>query len=289
MTGVRYRSELSAPDYDLAATLESGQAFRWKPAGDSWESVIRGHWVELRQFGDRIEAGSNRRPGDWQWLRDYLRCDESLAAIVKTFPDDVPMKESVAACRGLRLLRQEPWECLISFICSASKQIVQIRQIVGNLCRHYGTIVAPAGAGVRHSFPTAERIAECSESELRECKIGWRAKYVRDTARMIVAGEVDLVGLAALDCDSARRELLRLPGVGRKVADCVLLFAYGFQEAFPVDVWIGRGLRELYFPRRKPTRKRLEKFTTTYFGPYAGYAQQYLFHYVRTIRQRDRT
>lgn len=287
MIGVRHRTELPASDYDLAATLDSGQAFRWVRTDDGWQSVLAGHWVTLQQRGDRIEAGTNRRPGDWRWLSDYLRCEEELDPILRSFPDDEPMRVSVAACRGLRLLRQEPWECLVSFICSASKQIVQIRQIVDQLCLRHGETVGPDNALIRHAFPVAERLAACSEAELRDCKMGWRARYVRDTARMVADGEIDLAAIAKLDCESARRELLRLPGVGRKVADCVLLFAYGFQAAFPVDVWIGRGLRELYFPRRKPTRQRLEKFTTSYFGPYAGYAQQYLFHYVRTIRKRE--
>lgn len=287
MAEVRYRTKLLAADYDLAATLDSGQAFRWVRRGDSWESVIGGRWVTLRQDGGCIAAGTNRSPDDWGWLRNYLRCDEALEPILNSFPDDQPMKVSVAACRGLRLLRQEPWECLASFICSASKRIVQIRQIVDHLCTRHGTVVGPPTARVRQDFPSADRLAACSEPELRECKMGWRARYVRDSAAMVAAGEVDLRGLASLDCATARRELLRLPGVGRKVADCVLLFAYGFQEAFPVDVWIGRGLRELYFPRRKPTRQRLEKFAASHFGPYAGYAQQYLFHYVRTIRKTE--
>ena len=271
-------------DFDLAGTLDSGQAFRWRQVDDAWEGVIGERWVRLHQQGDRIIAEVPERLRDWSWLKTYLGLEDDLSAIVKTFPDDEAMKESVAACRGLRLLRQPAWECLASFICSSSKQIVQIRQIVANLCERYGTTIhSGSGAGWR-TFPTPERLAECSERELRECKMGYRAPYVLGSARLVAAGQVKLAALGDLDCRRARKELMSLPGVGRKVADCALLFAYGFQEAFPIDVWIGRGLRELYFPRRKPTRKRLEKFTASYFGPYAGYAQQYLFHYVRTKR-----
>lgn len=289
MAAVRHQTKLRARDYDLAATLDSGQSFRWVEREGEWESVIAGRWVSLRQEGGSIVARTNRRPEDWQWLRDYLRCDEELGPILKTFPTDEAMTAAVGACRGLRLLRQEPWECLASFICSSSKQIVQIRQIVDRLCTGYGRIVGPASATVRYAFPEPERIAACTEEELRDCKMGYRAPYVLGTARRVASGEADLQRISELPCNEARRELMKLPGVGRKVADCVLLFAYGFQEAFPIDVWIGRGLRELYFPRRQPTRKRLETFTARHFGPYAGYAQQYLFHYVRTIRSRKTT
>ena len=123
---------------------------------------------------------------------------------------------------------------------------------------------------------------DSSEAELRACKLGFRAKYLFGTARMLAAGETDLDALHALSTDDARAALMRFPGVGRKIADCVLLFAYGRQDAFPVDVWVLKALRLLYFPRRAPKPDRLRRFTETHFGPNAGYAQQYLFHYVRT-------
>lgn len=269
-------------DYDLDGTLDSGQAFRWRQTEGEWEGVIDDRWVSLRQDGQQITATVAGKAGDWTWLKDYLRLDEDLASITATFPDDEAMRESVEECRGLRLLRQPAWECLASFICSSSKQIVQIRQIVANLCLRYGAPVKCKSNSDWQAFPAAKRLASCSEAELRECKMGYRAPYVLGSAKMVASGEVDLVALQNLDCDSARKVLMTLPGVGRKVADCVLLFAYGFQSAFPIDVWIERGLQELYFPRRKPTRKRLEQFSLSYFGPHAGYAQQYLFHYVRT-------
>jgi len=276
-----------APDYDLAATLESGQAFRWILGEQGWEGAVGDRWVRLRQRSTKVIAEVVGDADDWAWLKTYLRLGDNLADIIETFPDDEPMRLSTEACRGLRLLQQPAWECLASFICSSSKQIVQIRQIVANLCERFGDKLKTDSANAWFGFPKPEVLAKCAESELRECKMGYRAPYVLGSAQMVAFGEIDLESLREMDCDTARRCLLTLPGVGRKVADCVLLFAYGFQDAFPIDVWIGRGLRELYFPRRKPTRKRLEKFTGTYFGPYAGYAQQYLFHYVRTKRATD--
>src|SRR6185295_4983848 len=126
-----------------------------------------------------------------------------------------------------------------------------------------------------------ERLAALSEAELRACKMGFRAPNLLATARKVTNGEVALQGLQLMPCEEARAVLMNLAGVGRKIADCVLLFGYGFQEAFPVDVWVMKALRELYFPRRKPSAAQLRRFVETHFGPHAGYAQQYLFHYMR--------
>ncbi len=277
------RATFAVENYDLAATLASGQAFRWRRAGAQWEGVVGSRWVRLRQENEGIEAEAAAPVGDWQWLRHYLQTEVELRPILATFPDDAPMRSSVAACHGLRLLRQEPWECLASFICSSNKQIVQIQQMVALLCRRHGeALPVPAGSNPAWSFPTAQRLAAASEAELRECKLGFRAPFLCQTARQVAAGEVDLARLPEMPLEEARACLLALPGVGVKIADCVLLFAGGFQAAFPLDVWIIKALRELYFPRRRPKLPRLRQFSRSHFGPYAGYAQQYLFHYMRT-------
>jgi N-glycosylase/DNA lyase len=308
---------LPVRDYDLAATLDSGQAFRWHPCNDSWGGVVGRHWVRLTQRRDGIRAETAGPVADWRWLRDYLQTETNLDAVLKTFPDDAPMRNAVAACHGLRVLRQDPWECLASFILSSTKQIVQIRQIVALLCERFGEPIilaqvgravpcppsdkvsapiqqqSPGAHGVTrpnrfveegeiYSFPTAERLASATEAELRACKMGFRAPHLLAAARQIADGKLDLERLRHLPLAEAREELMKLRGVGGKIADCVLLFAYGFDGAFPVDVWVERALRELYFPRRRVGDKRLRHFAATHFGPHAGYAQQYLFHYMRT-------
>ena len=279
---------LRVRDYDLAATLDSGQSFRWHPCNDSWVGVVGRHWVRLTQMRDGIRAETAGPVADWQWLRDYLQTETDLAAVLKTFPDDAPMRDAVAACRGLRVLRQDPWECLASFILSSTKQIVQIRQIVALLCERFGEPLARPAASIPNenhlsfAFPTAKRLAITTEAELRACKMGFRAPHLLAAARRIADGTFDLDRLRRLTLAEAREELMTLRGVGGKIADCVLLFAYGFDGAFPVDVWVERALRELYFPRRRVSDKRLRHFATTHFGPHAGYAQQYLFHYMRT-------
>ncbi len=323
---------LRVRDYDLASTLDSGQAFRWRRDGDAWCGVLGKHFLRLTQTANGIHAQSTAPVDDWQFLREFLQSDVDLAAILKTFPDDAPMRAAVAACPGLRLLRQDPWECLASFILSSTKQIVQIRQIVSLLCERFGEPLTPfprsadfqigvfekvgmekfgapstgsasgkvlsvraepvLGAPIdtpnrssalqAFAFPTPQRLAACTEAELRDCKMGFRAPSLLAAARAIADGKFDLERIRPLDYAAARAELMTLRGVGGKIADCVLLFGYGFDSAFPVDVWIERALQELYFPRRRASEKRLRKFAATHFGPHAGYAQQYLFHYMRT-------
>ncbi len=269
-----------ASDYDLAATLGCGQAFRWTAARGAWEGVVSGRWVCLKQSGETISAECPADQRDWAWLEDHLQLHVDLAAVLASFPDDIPLRSAVGACRGLRLLKQEPWECLASFICSSTKQIVQIRQIIALLSERFGDPI-PSMHGLAHAFPSAAQIATATEAELRACKLGFRAPYLLATARRIASGELNLDALTAMPLAGAREQLESLPGVGRKVADCALLFGFGFPTAFPVDVWVLKALRQLYFPKRKPRPARLRHFADTYFGPHAGYAQQYLFHAMR--------
>ncbi len=279
-------AEFTVKHYDLAATLSSGQAFRWRQEGGAWEGVIGSRWVRLHQNNDRISA-ETIGAADWQWLRRYLQLDVQLEEILATFPKDEPMRAAIAHCHGLRLLRQDPWESLASFICSSTKRITQIQEIVALLSHRFGQPVpVPEGVAPVFSFPTAARLAEATEAELRACKLGFRAPYLAATARALASGKIDLSRLSDLPMDEARAVLLDLHGVGVKIADCVLLSAYGFPQAFPVDVWIDRALRQLYFPKRRPKPPRLRHFSQTYFGPHSGYAQQYLFHYMRTSGSR---
>lgn len=282
---------LRVQDYDLSATLESGQVFRWHKQNESWIGVVGKHCVRLTQMRDGIRAETAVPVKDWDWLRDFLQTEVDLAAILGTFPDDAPMRTAIKACHGLRVLRQDPWECLASFILSSTKQIVHIRQIIALLCERFGercnvepvARLNPAtGRTLQFSFPTPAQIAAATEFELRACKMGFRAPHLLATARQIADGKFDLDHPRRLPLAEARAELAKLPGVGGKIADCVLLFAYGFDSAFPVDVWVERALRKLYFPRRHVTPKRLRHFAATHFGPHSGYAQQYLFHYMRT-------
>jgi N-glycosylase/DNA lyase len=283
---------LPVKDYDLGATLDSGQVFRWRQEKGSWRGVIGKNRVWLTQENEGIfsktHACADAPVENWDWLREFLQADVELEKILRTFPNDEPMNQAVAACRGLRILRQEPWECLASFILSATKQIVQIRQIVAQMCDCFGERIADGSDNLCYAFPSAERIAAATEKELRNCKMGFRAPNLLGAARHIAEGKLDLNAVRYLPYSEARAELMTLRGVGGKIADCVLLFAYGFDSAFPVDVWVERALQTLYFPKRRAREKRLRHFASTHFGPHAGYAQQYLFHYMRTKRELPR-
>ena len=166
------------PDYDLAAPLTSGQAFRWREVDgheNTWENVLTGRWVRLQSNGQTITARVARPIGNWQWLRDYLQLDLDLQTIYDGFPADDPhLAAARGTCHGLRLLKQDPWETLAGFICSSNKQIVQIEQIIGEVCDRFGEPVRDNWK----SFPTADRIAACTEAELRACRMGYRAKYL---------------------------------------------------------------------------------------------------------------
>jgi N-glycosylase/DNA lyase len=214
-------------------------------------------------------------------ILNYFALDHPLREICASFPNDPAMNAARDFCTGLRIIRQPKWECLATFICSSMKQVAHIRQISHKLRMRFGKPREIHGAVVR-LFPSADRIAASSEKELRKCALGYRAKNFLATARQIASGNVDLEAISKLSDAELREQLGELPGVGAKVANCVMLFGYERLSAFPIDVWIERVLREKYFPRaRKLNAARLRAFTQEYFGEHGGYAQQYLFHHAR--------
>ncbi len=268
---------IRAPDFDLAATLECGQVFHWRKEGAGWLGMIG-----AQSARGLVNAGAEAA------AREYFALDHPLAEIYATFPGDPAMAAALAFCRGMRLVRQPAWECVATFITSSMKQVAHIAQISHTLRRRFGARVELDGREL-FAYPSPEAIARLDEADLRACALGYRAKNLLGAARMIAAGEVDLGAVAKLDDAAARAELCRLPGVGEKVANCALLFAFERMRAFPIDVWIERVLRTIYFPRkRNVTPRRLREFSAAYFGPFGGYAQQYLFHHARKTAKRER-
>lgn len=268
-------------DYDLAATLSCGQAFRWQQDSDGWQGVIEGRWVRLQQHHNRIEVRTVQPQTDWAWLTHYLQTDVDFARVVASFPSDPHLQAAVVTHRGLRLLRQPAWECLASFILSSTKQIVQIRQIIAVLCERFGEPVNGSNGVTWYAFPTPSRLAAVSEAELRACKMGFRARYLRAAAQTVARGGLELEQLRGESPAEVRNRLLSLDGVGEKIADCVRLFAYGHGDAFPIDVWVARALRQYYFRGRAIPLPRLRAFAAARWQGCGGYAQQYLFHYIR--------
>jgi N-glycosylase/DNA lyase len=294
---------INVSDLNLAATLECGQAFRWRRDADGWHVGVVGKEIwRLRQDGEQIEwdcsYGVNRgQPEAFTRLRrasastidreyhsrlqSYLALDVSLPKVVASFPaDDEILHAAVKKHQGLRVLRQEPWECLASFMASSTKQIVQIRQIVELLSCCFGEQIDEK----HHAFPSVEAVARASHQQLWDCKLGFRAKNLLAAARMIDSSQLDLAALPSMEYGRALEELVKLPGVGEKIANCTLLFACGFDEAFPIDVWIERALKRIYFAgKRRVTARQLREFAQAHFGPYAGWAQQYLFFSERLL------
>jgi N-glycosylase/DNA lyase len=271
---------LSTHGLDLDATLTSGQSFSWKRTTDGrWRGWIDGNPCLVWLNGDTMRAvGPGLTP---EAVGRYFGFDVPLREVFASFPADPWLERARAFAPGLRVLRQEPWETLCNFICSSLKQIVQIQQINHELRLALGK---PVEAGL-HSFPTPSRLALATEIQLRECRLGFRARHLFVAARQIAHGEISLDKIGAMPTPEARETLLRIRGVGEKVANCVLLFAYGRLEAFPIDVWVERVLRELYFKGSKRVRlSRMRDFSQTHFGPYGGYAQQFLFHWIRKDR-----
>lgn len=253
--------------FDLDETMDCGQCFRfdrlpdggWKGAAGGYTAILR-----IRPEGLLLE-GVTRAQFDGFWKR-YLDLERDYAAIRAGFMENAQLAECMRYAPGIRILRQPPWEALCSFIISQNNNVPRIKGIVQRLCRLFGNPL-PGGAW---DFPPADTLAGLTEEELAPLRAGWRAGYLLDAARRVSTGELELEEIAALPLPRARAELQRIRGVGPKVAECVLLYGMGRLEAFPLDVWMKRAMREL-FPG----------YTPEAFGEYAGIAQQYIFHYCR--------
>jgi N-glycosylase/DNA lyase len=269
--------EIAAPDFDLARTLDSGQVFHWEKCGDGYAGTIGAEGVYVEQRRNRLFFTGTTA----EVIGDYFALDHPLAEICRSFPNDPAMRTASDFCRGLRIMRQPRWECLATFITSSMKQVAHIRQISQTLRARYGKGQRVINCE-SNSFPTPLRIAKLTEQELRACALGYRAKNLLATARLVASGEAHLDRWDELSDDALRAVLCELPGVGAKVANCVMLFAYERLRAFPIDVWIERVLKQQYFPRKKKvTATQLRAFSAAHFGPHGGYAQQYLFHHAR--------
>jgi len=276
--------EVATAEFDLEATLGCGQVFHWVREGAGWLGAVGGVALYVEQGEGRVSVAA----GMEEMAGRYLALDHPLAEICATFPEDAAMREAARFCRGMRIVRQPAWECVATFITSSLKQVAHIAQISHTLRRRYGARLEWEGREL-FAYPTPEALARLSEAELRGCALGFRAKNLLGAARMIAEGAVELGKVAQMEDAAARVELCRLPGVGEKVANCALLFGFERVRAFPIDVWIERVLRELYFKRkRRVTTQRLRAFSAEYFGPFGGYAQQYLFHHARKTWPRGR-
>ena len=277
-----------AQPYDLEGTLYSGQSFRWNPVQEQtsqapiWhEGIIHGQRIQLtsKMTKGYICIKGDPDPYTQILVSDYLRLEDNLKMIYKDIESDNFVRNAIHKYKGLHLLRQDPWECLITFICSANNNIPRIKLLVESISKTAGTKLNSEGSEY-FSFPTPTQLSELTESDLRGIGLGFRAKYVAKTTNIIFRNNINLLDMRKLPYDETLDFLNSLPGVGDKIANCVLLFSLDKLEAFPIDVWIQRVLRERYLPVNKThvPNSKLRSWAQNRFGPFSGYVNQYLFH-----------
>ena len=279
------RLQVPAQDFSLKETIESGQVFRWKPhpTDGSFYGYIGNTAMKVRQEDAVLLVDTADERLTPERVAHYFALDQDLPKILAAIDVDPYIHEAIVRYHGLRIVRQDSWECLASFILSSFNNIVRIQGMIERLCTAFGEPAAFNGfRGC--TFPEPQRLAMVPEKRLRELGLGYRAAYLRSTARMIASGKFSLSMLAQADYATTKLALQHCDGVGEKVADCVALFGLQKYEAFPVDVWIGRAMRH-YFRGKKMTPARIRVFAAEHFGPWAGYAQQYLFHHLRNYRR----
>lgn len=250
--------------FDLSLSLDCGQAFRWRNENNRWYGVAFGKAVEIEQSDNTLtfyNCSEEDFNGIWCHYFD-LACD--YEEILSKY-DDIYLKTAIKEYNGIRILRQEPWEALCSFIISQNNNIPRIKGIVERLCEEFGE-----GKTGQRSFPSPQRLATLSVEDLAPLRAGFRAKYIIDAAKKVSSGEVDFEKIANEPIDFGREELQKITGVGAKVAECTLLYGFHKLEAFPVDVWVKRIMAEMYPEGLPQCTKGTE-----------GVAQQYLFHWRR--------
>lgn len=255
--------------FSAEQTFSCGQCFRWTAQPDgSWVGVVRGRAARVHDSGGALCISSSRAEFDALWS-DYFDCAADYAAVCRSFAVDDFTAKAAAFGSGIRILRQEPWEALCTFLISQCNNIPRITAIVERLCTGWGDTLSFEGQQL-YTFPSPDRLAALSPDALAPLRAGYRAPYLTAAAQAVAAGELSFSALRRMSTPDARRQIMQLPGVGRKVADCFLLFGLHKLDAFPVDTWMKKAA--VYYSGD------MQRFADS---PYAGIYQQYFFYYVR--------
>ena len=278
-------------NFDLEQTLKCGQIFRYEQiSSHSYVVIAKNKRIRLTQQPGSttlIIHNSNLSEYEEVWKR-YLDIETDYDQIITQISKDDPhMKEAITYGEGIRILNQDPWEMLISFIISQNKAIPHIQECIKNLCEAFGELITDKNGQTYYAFPTLEQLSQATEQEIRDCKVGFRAPYIMDACQKVMDNTVILEALAHMNTQEAKETLIKIKGVGEKVAHCVLLFGLNKTDTFPTDVWIKRIMEELYFDNKKMKNKEIITFAEEKFGDYAGYAQQYLFYYARERQKQE--
>lgn len=281
----------SITPFSLDHTLRCGQSFRWEKLSGWWYGVVERKVVKIKQVGDKLLFQTCPEGTEADFAKNYFRLDDNLPHILSKINRDKNIGMAIQRFHGLRIIRQEPWECLISYICATNKNIPAIKNMILNLSKRFGRKIVFEDRDF-YAFPRPSDLADADLKQLKTCKLGFRTERVLETSRIVRNKELDFGTLRKMGYGKAKCKLLALPGVGHKVADCVLLFSLGKLETFPVDVWVKRAILNYYSNRfeesfvEKISRRtsltsgeyeKISSFGKTYFGEYAGYAQEYLF------------
>lgn len=270
------------PDFNVTHIFECGQCFRWEKSGeDEYTGVCSKKVLIVKQKDDEIELiGANSENIDF-WMH-YFDLDTNYAAIKEELNKDKTLKEAIRFGWGIRILNQDIWECLISFIISANNRIPMIKKAVKSISEKYGAKIEFQGKDY-YSFPTPEQLSGATIEEIEMCSVGFRAKYIVDAAKTVLEGKINLAEVRKMEIERAREELQKIAGVGPKVADCVLLFSAQKHDAFPIDVWVKR-VMEYFYSDKEMKFAQIQEFAKEKFGSLAGFAQQYLFYYAREMK-----
>lgn len=271
-------------DFTLSQILECGQCFHFDKLDEEvYEVVAFGRAVKMEQTDKVLRIyGSSMEDYEGIW-KLYLDMDNDYGLIKQSvIKADGALKTAVDEKSGIHILNQDFFETLISFIVSQNKSIPQIKQCVKNISHRFGDEVIGYNGEAFYVFPDVQRLHDATEEELRECKVGFRAPYIKNATEAVYSGAVTKEKLDELDIAQARELLMTIKGVGEKVANCVLLFGLGRREAFPVDVWMKRIMEQMYFDGKDTKKQDIEAFAVNKFGDLGGYAQQHLFDYART-------
>ncbi|MBR4949844.1 MAG: DNA glycosylase [Clostridia bacterium] len=264
----------NAPWFDIEKTFDCGQCFRWEKDGDAFFGIVKNKVIKAVQSDNKISFYGISKKDYEDFFCHYLDMERDYIEINKNFMNDKILPEAMNYSQGIRLLNQEVFETIISFIISQNNNIPRIKKIINSLCQNFGKKVEFEGKEY-YLFPTADDLKNVTAKDLEVIKSGFRGKYILDAVEKINSGLIDIENLKNLSYEDAKAELMKIKGVGDKVSDCVLLFSCEFVDAFPKDVWIKRILKEFYND---------ESIDKDYFCGYGGIAQQYLFHYARMIQ-----
>lgn len=272
-------------DFELKHIFDCGQCFRWNEDNDgSFIGVTQGRVARLTKTNkDVYIKGGNIDDRDL-WI-NYLDLNRDYGEIKNALSKDEVLNEAIEHGEGIRIINQEPFEIVVSFIISANNRIPMIKRAVENISREFGKRIEFEGRGY-YSFPEPKELARASVSELQKCGCGFRAPYIVDTANAIASGRVNLLEIMNMETDKAHNELIKLKGIGPKVADCILLFSMKKQDAFPVDVWVKRVMQYFYLAP-DVSLKKIREYGRDKFGDLAGFAQQYLFYYARDLKGKE--